>query len=100
MAGDADRRPWVAPNRSRCPRTVFGSRLTEPADDHSNDACSHRQHRRPAECTQCAEVSTLVTPALFRVAAVVTMIAIAMRLENAMPTRVSAWMCLNALSAW
>lgn len=41
-------------------------------------------------CAACAEVSILVTPWAFKVAAVVTMIEIAIRFENAMPASVSA----------
>jgi hypothetical protein len=38
---------WSTPNG-------LSARLTEPADDHSDDACSHRQGRRPTEYPQPA----------------------------------------------
>ena len=42
------RRPAASARFENAERLV-GSRLTEPADDHSDDACGHRQGRRPAE---------------------------------------------------
>jgi hypothetical protein len=47
------RRPAASARFENAERLV-DPRLTEPADDHSDDACGHRQGRRPAERPQPA----------------------------------------------